>query len=342
MTDYSRSNIILPSFEKSALFLEALAGKYARYTFQTFDDVEVWDKTKQKAVKRMDKSLVRVYHGTFDQHQKALAALNAKGAGVFVTINETDLKGRKKENVLKVRAVWIDLDGAPIQPIKDLPEDLQPHIIIDSSPNKWHSYWIVNNCTLEQFPDIQRALAAKFDGDVAVNNIDRVMRLAGFIHNKGEPFITRIVELQESNLAPFSVNKLIVGLGLNEQKTAESDRYSPNNTYNSNGDDFTTRTSSTTDLMAELKSALDYLSCEDYHDWVRQAMRLKSLGQNTGFCLGNPPGGGFAGGQERRGRAPAGGALDGRRLVGQDLCCIHRKTTCGFVMGATGRGYLAW
>ena len=286
MSDYSRSNGVLsPSFEEADLFLEALAGKYTRYTFQTFDDVEVWDEAKQKAVKRMDKSLARVYHGTFDQHKKALAALNAKGAGVFVTVNETDLKGRKKENIVKVRAVFVDLDGAPIQPIKDLPEDLQPQIIIESSPNKWHSYWLVNNCTLEQFPDIQRALAAKFDGDVAVNNIDRVMRLTGFSHNKDESFITRIAALQKSNFVPFSVNKLIVGLGLNEQKTAESDRYNPNNTYNSNCDDFTNRRSSTADLMAELKSALDYLSCEDYHDWVRQAMRLKSLGQNTGLDL---------------------------------------------------------
>ncbi len=214
MTDYSRSNGVLsPSFEEADLFLEALAGKYTRYTFQTFDDVEVWDEAKQKAVKRMDKSLVRVYHGTFDQHKKALAALNAKGAGVFVTVNETDLKGRKKENIVKIRAVWIDLDGAPLQPILDLPEDLQPHIIIESSPNKWHCYWLVDNCSLELFPHVQRALAIKFNGDISVNNIDRVMRLAGFSHNKGESFITRIHTMQD-NFYPYSVNKLIVGLCL--------------------------------------------------------------------------------------------------------------------------------
>ena len=136
MTDYSRSNIILPIFEEAEVFLEALAGKDAQFTFQTFDDVEVWSEEKQKHVKRQDKSLVGIYHGTLTKHKHALSALNAKGAGVYITVNQTDLKGRKEANIVKVRALFVDLDGSPIQPIKDLPEDLQPHIIIESSPNR--------------------------------------------------------------------------------------------------------------------------------------------------------------------------------------------------------------
>ena len=205
MTDYSRSNPVLsPSFEEAELFLQALAGKDTAYTFQTFDDVK----------NRQDKTLARIYQGTFNQHKAALAALNAKGAGVYVTVNQTDLKGRSLANIVKVRSLFVDLDGSPIQPIKDLPEDLQPHIIIESSPNRWHAYWLVNNCELDQFKPLQQALAAKFDGDMQVCDLPRVMRLAGFSHNKKDPFITRIVELQESNLAPYSVNKLIHGLGL--------------------------------------------------------------------------------------------------------------------------------
>ena len=188
MTDYSRSNILLPHFEEAEAFLNALDGKDAQFTFQTFDDVKG----------RQDKTLAHIYHGTFNEHEQTLAAINKRGGGVFVTINETDLTGRKKENILKVRAVFVDLDGSPIQPILDLEEDLQPHIIIESSPNKWHAYWLVDNCSLELFPHVQRALAAKFNGDIAVNNIDRVMRLAGFSHNKGESFITRIHTMQDN------------------------------------------------------------------------------------------------------------------------------------------------
>jgi hypothetical protein len=137
MTDYSRSNILLPHFEEAEAFLNALDGKDAQFTFQTFDDVEVWSDEKQKNIKRQNKDLVRVYHGTFNEHKQKLASINKRGGGVFVTINETDLKGSKKENILKIRAVFVDLDGSPIQPILDLPEDLQPHIIIESSPNNY-------------------------------------------------------------------------------------------------------------------------------------------------------------------------------------------------------------
>jgi hypothetical protein len=272
MTDYSRSNGVLsPSFEEAELFLQALAGKDTAYTFQTFDDVK----------NRHDKTLARIYQGTFNQHKAALAALNAKGAGVYVTVNQTDLKGRKEANIVKVRALFVDLDGSPIQPINDLPEDLQPHIIIESSPNKWHAYWLVNNCTLEQFKPLQQALAAKFDGDKAVCDLPRVMRLTGFSHNKTESFITRIHTMQDS-LAPYSVNLLMLGLGLNNDKKPKSQAAIV--AISAIDDDFTIGLPPEADVIADLKSALEYLSCEDYHDWIRQAMRLKTLG-DTGLEL---------------------------------------------------------
>ena len=56
MTDYSRSNIILPIFEEAEAFLTALAGQEAPFTFQTFDDVEVWSEEMQKHIKRIDKN----------------------------------------------------------------------------------------------------------------------------------------------------------------------------------------------------------------------------------------------------------------------------------------------
>ena len=274
MTDYSRSNIILPIFEEAEAFLTALAGQDAQFTFQTFDDVKERS-TANKKEKGYD-PFAKVLHGTLNTHKHALSALNAKGAGVYITVNQTDLKGRTEANIVKVRALFVDLDGSPIQPIKDLPEDLQPHIIIESSPNRWHAYWLVNNCELEQFKQLQQALAAKFDGDKAVNNINRVMRLAGFSHNKAESFITRIRTMQDK-LYPYSVNKLIVGLGL-DNNVSHRDIF-PNNTFNTiDKEDFTIGLPPTEETIADLKSALEYLSCEERPDWIRQGMHLKSLG----------------------------------------------------------------
>ena len=280
MTDYSRSNPVLsPHFDECKIFIHTLAGKDAQFTFQTFDDVK-----ERLAANKKEKGydpFAKVLHGTFNQHKDALAALNKRGAGVFVAINKTNLEGIKQENILKVRALFVDLDGSPIQPINDLPEDLQPHIIIESSPNRWHAYWLVNNCELEQFKQLQQALAAKFNGDKAVNDLPRVMRLAGFSHNKAESFITHIHTMQDS-IAPFSVNKLMVGLGLNYDKKPKSQAAIV--AISAIDDDFTIGLPPEADVIADLKSALEYLSCEDYHDWIRQAMHLKTLG-NVGLDL---------------------------------------------------------
>ena len=57
------------------------------------------------------------FHQTFDDAKERLMELNELGAGVFVTINETDGTGRKAENIVAVRAVFSDLDGAPLEPV---------------------------------------------------------------------------------------------------------------------------------------------------------------------------------------------------------------------------------
>ena len=44
---------------------------------------------------------------------KRLAAINRAGAGVFVTVNRTNLRGRKEGDVEAARAIFCDLDGAP-------------------------------------------------------------------------------------------------------------------------------------------------------------------------------------------------------------------------------------
>ena len=68
----------------ASLFLATLDPKATSWTFQTFDDS-----------KRKDQSLTMVYHGTLERHGAALLDMQARGAGVFVTVNETDCTGRK-------------------------------------------------------------------------------------------------------------------------------------------------------------------------------------------------------------------------------------------------------
>lgn len=171
------------------------------FSFQTFDD----DKN------RKNQSLARVLHGTFDEHAAALADLNRRGAGVFVMVNQGDLKGRTATNVNKVRALFVDLDGAPLAPVMNC--TMPPHIIADSSYGKHHAYWLVSDCQLSDFKKLQQLLAKKFSGDFSVNDLPRVMRLPGFLHCKGTPTLTTLRSIDSRE--PYTVAQLCHGLALN-------------------------------------------------------------------------------------------------------------------------------
>ncbi len=169
-----------PDIHIAQLFLDQLA--YGEvFTFQTLDDNSA----------RKDKRLVKVLHGTLAEHEKTLVRLNDAGAGVFVTINQTDGKGRAKANIIRVRALFVDLDGAPIAPVRQ--HVIPPSIVIESSPQRFHGYWLTDDCALDQFKPAQQRLSQHFNADPSVCDLPRVMRLPGFIHRKAEPFMTRIV-----------------------------------------------------------------------------------------------------------------------------------------------------
>lgn len=171
-----------------------------RFTFQTFDD------SPRKASR-----LSRILHGTFREHAGTLTALNERGAGVFVMVNEGDGKGRRRENVQRVRALFVDLDGSPLGPVQAAV--LAPHCIVESSPARWHAYWRVADCPLQSFQPMQRALAGRFKSDPKVCDLPRVMRLPGFQHRKGQPFTTRTV-IVHTDRAPYLLADLVEALGL--------------------------------------------------------------------------------------------------------------------------------
>ncbi|MDF1484721.1 DNA-primase RepB domain-containing protein [Ramlibacter sp. H39-3-26] len=172
------------NLEDARAFLAALDPDGV-YTFQTFHDLE----KRGGGV---------VLHGTLAEHQSDLMHLNQQGQGVFVMVNKGDglVHGNAKTcrttaNVIAVRALFADLDGAPLEPI--LPH--RPHIVVESSPSRWHAYWLARDLPLTDFKPLQQQLAQKFDADPKVCDLPRVMRLPGFWHQKGAPFQTRIHKL---------------------------------------------------------------------------------------------------------------------------------------------------
>ena len=195
-----------PNHDEAERFLRLLDPDEDRFTFQTFDDdVERRDTRAKELAKvnaeRAAKGLkprkkhdpfAGIYHGTLEENWKTLYRLNNEGAGIYITVNATDFKGRSEENIQRVRALFNDLDGVPLEPI--LKSKHPPHIVVKSSPEHFHPYRLVKDIPLDQFKPLQDRLRAEFGGDV-MNDLPRVLRLPGFIHRKHRdvPSLVRII-----------------------------------------------------------------------------------------------------------------------------------------------------
>jgi len=177
---------LTPSRDQAEKFLQLLDPQ-GIFTFQTFDDDKV----------RKNLGMARVLHGSLAQHWDELALLNQRGAGIFIMVNRGDgiihpgdKTCRTAKNVLAVRAVFADMDGAPLAPVL---QALPPDIVIESSPERYHTYWLTSDCPLDEFKPRQSQIALKFSSDPKVCDLPRVMRLPGFWHQKDTPFMTRII-----------------------------------------------------------------------------------------------------------------------------------------------------
>src|SRR5262249_45923957 len=134
-------------FEAAKKYLERLDPKADAFEFQTFDQAAPDDKVH---------TLPQTFFDSFDKPQtcKFLADLNKQGAGIFVAFNLTDGKGRAKKNVVAIRALVLDLDGASPDPV--LKCKLKPHIITETSPDRWQFLWLVEqNFPLDHWADYQ-------------------------------------------------------------------------------------------------------------------------------------------------------------------------------------------
>jgi RecA-family ATPase len=168
--------------EEAQTFLQYLDPDADKFTFQTFTDSEA----KKQQYDRGD-PLAKVLHGTPDENWGALVDLSRRGAGVFVTVNATTLSGRRNaDNVTGVRAYFVDCDGVPTDKIKAGISELGlvPHIGVQSSSGRYHSYSCVSDAPLTGFSETQKKLSALLGSDPQVCDLPRVMRIPGFPHQK--------------------------------------------------------------------------------------------------------------------------------------------------------------
>jgi hypothetical protein len=191
--------------EHAQRYLDIL-GPDEEFTFQTFSDrdelKERYIDQKSGREKKRDPN-AKVLHGTLATHRAALVDLNGRGAGVFVMLNrgdglrhEGEKTCRTNANVIGIRGLFLDLDDAPLDPVLSLPSP--PSVVVQTSPKRWHAVWLLDPPPpLESFSKSQAELAKRFGGDPSVTDLARVIRLPGFMHQKADPFQSRIVDLQQ-------------------------------------------------------------------------------------------------------------------------------------------------
>jgi len=122
--------------------------------------------------------------------------LYQQGAGVYVTVNQTDMTGRKSEKIVRVRAVWQEDDDGYNGPLP-----LDPSMVVESSPGKFHRYWLVadhwpaDEQGRADFAAVMERMVESYGSDKNAKDISRVLRVPGFLNRKyATPFMVRIVE----------------------------------------------------------------------------------------------------------------------------------------------------
>ena len=131
-------------------------------------------------------------HARFGVAWQRIQQLNteAMGYGVFVAVNETDSNGRKTENIIRARALFIDADNPETVARAERivrEKRVEPSMRVISSAGRRHFYWLIEGLTLAQFTPLQKAMAECFGSDPHVIDLPRIMRLPGTLHLKGAP-----------------------------------------------------------------------------------------------------------------------------------------------------------
>lgn len=133
--------------------------------------------------------------GTVAQIWPEACQWNAQGYGIFATVNAMDGNGDKLSNVAAIRAHVLDLDNlAAMQNLARATQHFPPPwFTVTTSPGKAHVYWPVMQqpgpVDVDGYRAVQRKLRQFYDGDKAVVDATRVLRVPGFYHRKGAPHL---------------------------------------------------------------------------------------------------------------------------------------------------------
>lgn len=127
--------------------------------------------------------------GTLVDCWQELCNFNNQGYGIFCTVAAMDGNGRELSNVAHIRAHYIDLDNmsAGANLANAAASNPAPWFYVQSSAGKFHVYWpVAPYRDNDRFTAVQRKLRQVYDGDKAVVDAARVLRVPGTYNCKYE------------------------------------------------------------------------------------------------------------------------------------------------------------
>ena len=248
---------LAPDLTMARQYLALLDPAAQAFTFQTFSEKDI-----------KPDPLAEVLHDGLDKKAADLAAKQRLGGGVYATVNETDGKGRKGPNIVRVRAVWQeDDDGFE----GELP--LEPSLVVQSSEGKQHRYWLVSDDWpadakgRADFAGVMARMVRDYGSDPAAKDISRVLRVAGFWHQKGAPQLVRIVAVGER----YTRAQILEAF-----PPLAATKKAPPATAAPRGH---------SDEAGRLRGALRYIPADDYATWISVGLALKDELGDAGFAL---------------------------------------------------------
>ena len=256
--------------DEARRFLSLLDPDAQTFTFQTVGE------GKRKG----DGSLSRILHGSLDSLAKELRSLNEAGAGIFVTVNETDGQGRAAENITRIRAVWQDDD-------KGFKGEyaLDPSIVVKTSLGKYHRYWLVNGELRRAFfAPIMNRMAESYGCDKSAKDVARVLRVPGFVHNKGKPSIVKIIGGDGRRYDPAQLIKAFRGFPQGNSAPMAPPRATP---AAPRQPDFAPAPIEWQDEKERIRSALKFVPSDLRDTWFKfgAAVYDASGGSEEGFAI---------------------------------------------------------
>lgn len=143
------------------------------------------------------------------------------GFNSFFGVSLREGNNGRKDGVIQIPALWVDLDGSPLAPLLESP--WSPSAVIETSTERFHVYWKLREpagrAEIGKAENLLQRLAAYFLGDKAATDASRILRIPGTLNFKNDPpFPVNVTSLNgiEYDLSDFADSDLPAILNLPE------------------------------------------------------------------------------------------------------------------------------